>query len=168
MPLIKCPDCGRDVSDLAPACPNCGRPIASEVSTGKNRPAKPEEVLYEDTPCIFRDHPGQTLLAILLCVVLIGFYLLAKLWLDARSKRLIITTRRTILRTGIFSKNTNEILHRDIRNVVVRQDLIDRMLGVGTLAISSAGQDTMEIVVPGMRNPARLVELIRTHQEDAE
>jgi zinc-ribbon domain len=26
MALVKCPDCGRDVSDSAPACPNCGRP----------------------------------------------------------------------------------------------------------------------------------------------
>lgn len=26
MPLTKCPDCGKEVSDLAPACPNCGRP----------------------------------------------------------------------------------------------------------------------------------------------
>ncbi len=29
MALVKCPDCGHDVSDLAPACVNCGRPIAS-------------------------------------------------------------------------------------------------------------------------------------------
>lgn len=26
MALIKCADCGRDISDAAPACPNCGRP----------------------------------------------------------------------------------------------------------------------------------------------
>lgn len=30
MPLVKCPDCGRDVSDIAPACPNCGRPMAAK------------------------------------------------------------------------------------------------------------------------------------------
>jgi hypothetical protein len=28
MSLIKCPDCGREVSDAAPACPGCGRPAA--------------------------------------------------------------------------------------------------------------------------------------------
>ncbi len=27
MPLINCPDCGKEISDIAPACPNCGRPI---------------------------------------------------------------------------------------------------------------------------------------------
>jgi hypothetical protein len=26
MALIKCPDCGKEVSDIAPSCPNCGRP----------------------------------------------------------------------------------------------------------------------------------------------
>jgi len=30
--LIKCPDCGRDVSDLAPVCLGCGRPIAGALS----------------------------------------------------------------------------------------------------------------------------------------
>ncbi|MEO6803747.1 MAG: hypothetical protein ABI197_10960, partial [Granulicella sp.] len=31
MALIKCQDCGTDVSDAAPACPKCARPIAMEV-----------------------------------------------------------------------------------------------------------------------------------------
>ena len=29
MALVKCEDCGRDVSDRAPACPNCGAPVTS-------------------------------------------------------------------------------------------------------------------------------------------
>lgn len=28
MALINCEDCGREVSDRAPACPNCGAPVA--------------------------------------------------------------------------------------------------------------------------------------------
>lgn len=31
MALIKCADCGNDVSDRAPACPKCGAPIATFV-----------------------------------------------------------------------------------------------------------------------------------------
>lgn len=27
MALVKCDDCGREVSDRAPACPNCGAPV---------------------------------------------------------------------------------------------------------------------------------------------
>jgi len=33
MALIKCPDCGHEVSDRAPTCPNCGAPIAAQPPT---------------------------------------------------------------------------------------------------------------------------------------
>lgn len=32
MSLIKCPECGREVSDKANSCPNCGYPIADYVA----------------------------------------------------------------------------------------------------------------------------------------
>ncbi|OGC00106.1 hypothetical protein A2V82_16330 [candidate division KSB1 bacterium RBG_16_48_16] len=37
MPLIKCPECGKDVSDKAPTCPNCAYPLHAQVieATGK-------------------------------------------------------------------------------------------------------------------------------------
>lgn len=34
MALVKCPDCGTDVSDAAPACVRCGRPIAAPPLIG--------------------------------------------------------------------------------------------------------------------------------------
>ena len=34
MALIKCEDCGRDVSDRAPACPNCGAPTSPHEQAG--------------------------------------------------------------------------------------------------------------------------------------
>jgi hypothetical protein len=33
MALTKCPDCGADISDLAPACIKCGRPMAEPDET---------------------------------------------------------------------------------------------------------------------------------------
>ena len=33
MALIKCPECGKEISDKAEACPNCGCPIKHEEST---------------------------------------------------------------------------------------------------------------------------------------
>ena len=34
MAMIKCPECGRMVSNMAASCPTCGYPIASAVSDG--------------------------------------------------------------------------------------------------------------------------------------
>lgn len=33
MALIKCPECGKEISDRAGACPNCGCPINNGVET---------------------------------------------------------------------------------------------------------------------------------------
>lgn len=33
MALIKCPECGKDVSDKAPACIHCGYPFGQKEST---------------------------------------------------------------------------------------------------------------------------------------
>ena len=51
MAIIKCPECGKEVSDRAAACPGCGYPInqgAQAVSTSTMREAdKPEAILME-------------------------------------------------------------------------------------------------------------------------
>ena len=53
VPVIACPDCGREVSTLAPACPHCGRPspagmaqppLAAAAQTSR------EETLWRGTP----------------------------------------------------------------------------------------------------------------------
>lgn len=38
MALIKCPECGREISDCAPTCPHCGKPMQSYyVETPKKK-----------------------------------------------------------------------------------------------------------------------------------
>jgi hypothetical protein len=37
MALIKCPECGKEISDKAAACPNCGCPIGSQPTGIKVR-----------------------------------------------------------------------------------------------------------------------------------
>lgn len=34
MPMIKCPDCGREISDAALNCPGCGRPMGKGAYAG--------------------------------------------------------------------------------------------------------------------------------------
>lgn len=38
MALIKCPECGKEISSLAANCPNCGYPIASDSTTSVTAP----------------------------------------------------------------------------------------------------------------------------------
>lgn len=34
MALIKCPECGKEISDKAGACPHCGCPIGNATQAG--------------------------------------------------------------------------------------------------------------------------------------
>lgn len=40
MALIKCPECGKEVSSNAASCPNCGYPIAGEKMVDKKIPVR--------------------------------------------------------------------------------------------------------------------------------
>ena len=46
--IIKCPECGREVSDKAPTCPSCGVEIAGKVTTCKYCG---EVILASETVC---------------------------------------------------------------------------------------------------------------------
>ena len=53
MPVIACPDCGKDVSTMAPVCPHCGRPSpAGTVPITSATAPRPtvEETLWRGNP----------------------------------------------------------------------------------------------------------------------
>ncbi|HEX7138575.1 MAG TPA: zinc ribbon domain-containing protein, partial [Vicinamibacterales bacterium] len=52
MPVLACPDCGHDVSTLAPTCPHCGRPMNAPHSALQPPPPiiGPEETIWKGTP----------------------------------------------------------------------------------------------------------------------
>ena len=59
MPLVRCPDCGRDVSTEAPACLGCGRPMKREASLAAAPPVINCPPVIGDQP-ITVDEPRQT------------------------------------------------------------------------------------------------------------
>lgn len=90
--------------------------------------------------------------------------MLAVQFIMTRFESLTITTQRTIWARGVIHRRTSEVQHDDIRNIQVQQNLVERLVGAGTIAISSAGQDDMEIVAEGMAKPQQIIETIRAHQ----
>ncbi len=89
-------------------------------------------------------------------------------FLEARFESLTVTSQRSVWRRGIFSKATSEVQHDDIRNIQIKQGFFDQILKIGTVSISSAGQDDMEIVVTGVQRPQEFVEMVRTYQSRLE
>lgn len=79
MALIKCTECGREVSDKASVCPNCGCPIKKGTNHVSNEPVKKSK-----TKLWF-------LLALLLCLIIGGgYYAYNKLFNDGNGKNAIV------------------------------------------------------------------------------
>lgn len=103
-----------------------------------------------------------------LILALLALAPLVLAFIETRFESLTVTSQRSLWRRGIFTKSTSEVQHDDIRNIQVKQGLLDQILGVGTVAISSAGQDDMEIIVTGVQRPTEFVDLVRTYQRRLE
>ncbi len=69
MALVRCPDCGRDISSEAPACPSCGRPMKIEPPVAFTPPVvspvapPPKEMSYNRPPAIGQNPRTTGLLA---------------------------------------------------------------------------------------------------------
>lgn len=119
-----------------------------------------EQTLYESHPSMFRNRPVEFVLTAILCVLVVGIFMMIAWWLKSKGTTLTVTNKRTRLRRGILSKSITEVWHSDVRNVVLEQTFLQRILGVGMLGISSAGQSGMEISVSGIPDPDRVKQLI--------
>ncbi|MCC7388471.1 MAG: PH domain-containing protein [Phycisphaerales bacterium] len=80
------------------------------------------------------------------------------------SAALEITNKRTVHRKGLLSKATSEVVHDNIRNVQVTQSFWERIWRVGTLGLSSSGQDGIEIEIADIPDPERVRKIIDAYR----
>ena len=109
---------------------------------------------------MFCTHPFWFLFWCLLAPVLIGLLVLLFWHLDLRRTRLTIAGQRILYRTGALATRESELRVNDIRDVEITRTLFQRMIGTGTLALSTAGESGMEIVIAGLKQPERVREII--------
>ena len=63
---------------------------------------------------------------------------------------------RIILEKGVLNKDSQEIVSDHIRSIRIKQTLIERILNIGTLIISTAGRATdfdEELIIKGIERP---------------
>ena len=73
--------------------------------------------------------------AVLLIVVLVGVPFLR--W---RTTLFVVTNRRVVVRTGVLSREGRDVPLSRINDVTFSHDLLERILGCGTLVVESAGE----------------------------
>lgn len=73
MTLIKCPECGTDVSDKAEKCPKCAYPInpVNNIPTIKND-SKPEVIVKSEEGCFLQTlNFGCAVIAIIIGIIVL-------------------------------------------------------------------------------------------------
>jgi len=108
--------------------------------------------------------PGELVMSLGGVLVVVSLLTFFWWWVVTVFTTVIVTTKRTVHRVGIIARDSSEVQHDDVRNLQIDQSILERILGIGDIAISSSGQDDMEIVAAGVPNPERIAKVIRKHQ----
>jgi uncharacterized membrane protein YdbT with pleckstrin-like domain len=117
-------------------------------------PPVQEDLIWEGHPS-WRAWPGTWIAGWLLLPVLIGAYFLLSVWMRTKSARWKLTSRRIEIETGLLSKKIDTLELWRVRDVELRQSLLERMVGVSSLLITAhdAGSPVLEVRgVPGDRS----------------
>ena len=124
-----------------------------------------DTVIYEAHPAMFRAHPFWFILAVLLIAAFgVGIVILLYWYIQTRATALTVTDSDILYERGILSKDRTSVSLRHIRSVNVMQSFVNRLLGVGTIQISTAG-DEPEFTIADMPDPHVIREAIAKAQE---
>ena len=72
----------------------------------------------------------------------------------------ILTNKRIIAHLGFFNKKTISIDYKNITDVYVKQNLIDRIFKIGHVFINTAGSVNRELILKYIQDPQKTVNII--------
>ena len=122
-------------------------------------------MIYEAHPAMFRAHPFWFILSLLLIAAFgLGILILLYWYIKTRATALTVTSNDITYERGILSKDRTSVSLRHVRAVHVTQSFVNRMLSVGTIEISTAG-DEPEFTIADMPDPHVIREAIAKAQE---
>jgi uncharacterized membrane protein YdbT with pleckstrin-like domain len=86
---------------------------------------------------------GRLILGIVLIPVIVGIFITIYEWLRLRAIELGVTTHRVVRKTGIISRETEEIRLSAIETVDLQQSMWGRLLGFGDVRVTGRGESNM-------------------------
>jgi membrane protein YdbS with pleckstrin-like domain len=109
---------------------------------------------------LWHNPPGWTNYAILIIAVIPGLWLLGR-YIRWRSYDVALTSTRILVRQGILGRDTVQLRLQRITEVNIGQELIERLLGTGSLIIDVQGEDD-SMTLEYMRKPAIVQRVINS------
>jgi membrane protein YdbS with pleckstrin-like domain len=109
---------------------------------------------------LWQKAPSWTSYPILIIALIPGLWLLGR-FVRWRSYVVALTSTRILVRQGILGRDTVQLRLQRITEVNIRQELIERMLGTGSLIIDVQGEDD-SLTLEYMRKPAVVQRVINS------
>ena len=109
---------------------------------------------------VWRNPPGWTNYPILVIALVPGLWLLGR-YVRWRSYDVALTSTRILVRQGILGRDTVQLRLQRITEVNIRQALVERLLGTGSLVIDVQGEDD-SLTLEYMRKPAVVQRVINS------
>ena len=165
-----CPFCAEEIAIAARKCKHCGEfldgttpPSVSKTTTRAT--SGPEQTIWEGHPSALY-YLGHWILGVLLLPFLgVGLLLIIYAILDQRTKVFTHTNKRVMSKAGIITRTTHEVTLNDVRSINMKQNLLERLFGLGTVQIGSAGTAGIEVEFSGIANPAEVRDHIRQSKD---
>lgn len=82
-------------------------------------------------------HGLSMIVALLLCGTAV--ILLVKAWFERWITEIAVTDRRIIFKTGFISRRTDEMPLSKVENIEIRQSILGRLLGYGSVDVQGTG-----------------------------
>jgi len=109
---------------------------------------------------VWRNPPGWTNYPFLILALIPALWLLGR-FVRWRSYDVALTSTRILVRQGILGRDTVQLRLQRITEVNIRQELIERLLGTGSLVIDVQGEDD-SLTLEYMRKPAIVQRVINS------
>jgi membrane protein YdbS with pleckstrin-like domain len=109
---------------------------------------------------VWRNPPGWITYPLLVIALIPGLWLLGR-FIRWRSYDVALTSTRILVRQGILGRDTVQLRLQRITEVNIRQSLIERVLGTGSLIIDVQGEDD-SLTLEYMRKPAIVQRVINS------
>jgi uncharacterized membrane protein YdbT with pleckstrin-like domain len=105
-------------------------------------------------------HSGSVIL------VMLGLVSLVTALMAYRTTELALTSKRVVAKFGVVRRHTVELSLARVESVQVRQGVLGRLLGYGSLVVAGAGVPSAPI--PGISNPMDFRSMVFEAQEGTE
>lgn len=104
--------------------------------------------------------PGSGWLWILLGIAAMWLAMAAMYGYRRLSVHYRLSTQRMVTESGILWRTVDRVELIDVDDVTYRQGPIERLLGVGTILVSSSDRTTPELTLPGIENVREVADTI--------